>query len=161
MPTPMSSAMQHAKRRFRERLGDRELVELFVVALLQVDDLALARAADQDHRKAVRRRVRERVEAVQEPRRRYGQADSGLLREESCNRRGVARVLLMAERQHPHALGLRAARQVGDRDAGQAVDRVDAVQLERIDDQLEAVGTDLRIAGGGDLWFCGAHLGLL
>ena len=36
--------MQHAERRLGERLGDRELVHLLVVALLQVDDLALARS---------------------------------------------------------------------------------------------------------------------
>ena len=41
-PTPMSSRMQHAEGGLAERLGDRELVHLFVVALLQVDDLALA-----------------------------------------------------------------------------------------------------------------------
>ena len=33
--------MQHAVSRLAQRLGDRELVHLFVVALLQVDDLAL------------------------------------------------------------------------------------------------------------------------
>ena len=32
------------------------------------------------------------------------------------------------------------AREIGDRDAGQAEDRVDAVELERVDDELEAVG---------------------
>ena len=37
--------MQHAERRLAERLGDGELVHLLVVALLQVDDLALGRAA--------------------------------------------------------------------------------------------------------------------
>ena len=64
----------------------------------------------------------------------------GLPRQEAGGRRGVAGVLLMAERDHPHALGLRHARQVGDRDAGQAEDGVDAVELQRIDDQVEAVG---------------------
>jgi hypothetical protein len=36
--------MQHAEGRLAQRLGDRELVHLFVVALLQVDNLALGRA---------------------------------------------------------------------------------------------------------------------
>ena len=58
--------MQHAERRLAERLGNRQLVHLFVVALLQVDDLALGRAADQDHRKAVGRRIGQRRQAVEE-----------------------------------------------------------------------------------------------
>src|SRR5713101_4692165 len=37
--------MQHAEGRLAEGLGDRQLVHLFIVALLQVDDLALGRAA--------------------------------------------------------------------------------------------------------------------
>ncbi len=35
---------------------------------------------------------------------------------------------------------LQPAREVGDRDAGQAEDRIDAVQLEGVDDELKAVG---------------------
>ena len=147
MPTPMSSACSTRKAALATRLGDGELVHLLVVALLQVDDLALARAADEDHREAVDRGVRERVEAVQEARRRHRQADAGLLREEAGDRRGVARVLLVAEREHAQAGGLGAAREVGDRDAGQAEDRVDAVQLEGIDDELKAVDRVLRIGG--------------
>ena len=58
--------MQHAERRLAERLGNRQLVHLFVVALLQVDDLALGRAADQDHRKAVGRRIGQRSQTVEE-----------------------------------------------------------------------------------------------
>ena len=68
--------MQHAERRLAQRLGDGELVHLLVVALLQVDDLALGRAADQDHRKAVRRGVGERRQAVQEAGRRDREADA-------------------------------------------------------------------------------------
>ena len=63
----------------------------------------------------------------------------GLPREEAGGGGGVAGVLLVAERDHAHALGLRHAREVGDRDAGQAEDRVDAVQLQRVDDEVEAV----------------------
>jgi hypothetical protein len=36
--------------------------------------------------------------------------------------------------------GLRHAAEVGDRNAGHAEDRVDVVELERIDDEMEAVG---------------------
>ena len=136
----MSSACSTRNAALRMRLRDRELVHLLVVALLQVDDLALARAADEDHREAVGRRVGERRQAVQEARRGHGEADARLLRHEAGDRGGIAGVLLVAERDHAHAGGLQLAREVGDRDAGQAEDRVDAVQLERLDDELEAVG---------------------
>ena len=52
--------MQDAERRLAQRLGDGELVHLLVVALLQVDDLALGGAGDQDHREAVGGGVRQR-----------------------------------------------------------------------------------------------------
>ena len=42
--------------------------------------------------------------------------------------------------------GLRQAAEVGDRNAGHAVDRVDAVELQRVDDEMEAVGQVLRLA---------------
>ena len=58
--------VQHAERRLAERLGNGQLVHLFVVALLQVDDLALGRAADLDHRKAVGRGVRQGSQTVEE-----------------------------------------------------------------------------------------------
>jgi len=41
---PMSAGVQHANAAFAERLGDRQLVHLFVIALLQIDDLTLGRA---------------------------------------------------------------------------------------------------------------------
>ena len=132
--------MQHAERRLAQRLGDGELVHLLVVALLQVDDLAFGRTADQDHRKAVRRRIGQRDQAVQETRRRDGEAHARRLRQESRDRRRVAGVLLVPERDHPHPLGLRQTAQIGDRDAGDVVDRLDAVQLQRVDDQVEPVG---------------------
>src|SRR5437762_50550 len=36
--------------------------------------------------------------------------------------------------------GLQLAREVRDRDAGQSEDRIDAVELERIDDEVKTVG---------------------
>ena len=132
--------MQHAERRLAERLGDGELVHLLVVALLQVDDLALGRARDQDHREAVGGGVGERGQAVEEAGRRHRQADAGLLGQEAGDRRRIAGVLLVPERDDADARGLRHAAEVGDRDAGHAVDRVEAVELERIDDEVEAVG---------------------
>ena len=140
--------MQHAEGRLAQRLGDGQLVHLFVVALLQVDDLALGRAADQDHREAVGGGVGQRRQAVQEAGRRHRQADAGLAGHEAGDGRGVAGVLLVAEGDDAHAFALRLARQVGDRDAGQAVDRGDAVELERIDDEVETVG-HRRLFGGG------------
>jgi hypothetical protein len=152
--------VQHAVSGLGERPGDGELVHLLVVALLQVDDLALARAADQDHREAVGGRMGKRVQAVQEARGGHRETDARLLGKEAGDGRGVAGVLLVAERQHAQALGLCTTGQVGDRNAGQTEDRVDAVQFQGIDDQLKAVG-HWRLRFVGDLRFGGAHDGLL
>ena len=132
--------MQHAVGRLAQRLGDGELVHLLVVALLQVDDLALGRARDQDHREAVGGGMGERGEAIEEAGRRDREADAGLLGEEAGDRRGVAGVLLVPEGEHADALGLRHAAEIGDRNARHAVDRLDAVELERVDDEVKAVG---------------------
>jgi hypothetical protein len=72
--------VEHAEGRLAQRLGNRELVHFLVVALLQIDDLALARAADQDHREAVGRGVGQCRQAVQKAGRRHRHADAGLLR---------------------------------------------------------------------------------
>ena len=131
--------MQHAERRLAQRLGDGELVHLLVVALLQIDDLALGGARDQDHREAVGGGVRERGQTVEEAWGRDREADAGLLRQEAGDRSGVAGVLLMTEGEHADARGLRHAPEVGDRNARHAIDRGQAVELERIDDEVEAV----------------------
>src|SRR5207248_11370144 len=44
-----------------------------------------------------------------------------------------------------NALGLCQAQQIGDRDAGDAEDRVEAVQFQRIDDKVKAVRQFRRI----------------
>ena len=54
--------------------------------------------------------------------------------------RSVAGVLLVAERNDADTVSLCPAGKVGDRDAGQAEGRLDAVEFEGIDDQLKAVG---------------------
>ena len=136
--------VQYPEGGLAERLGDGELVHLLVVALLQVDDLALRRARDQDHREAVGRGVGERRQAVEEAGRRNGEADAGLLGQEASDCGGVAGILLVPEGDDAHARGLRHAAEIGDRDARHAVDRVDAVQLEGIDDEVKAVGRLLR-----------------
>jgi len=59
-------------------------------------------------------------------------------------------MLLVTERDHPHALGLRIASQVGDRDAGDIVNRVDPVQLQGIDQKVETVRL---VADGGGFFF--------
>jgi hypothetical protein len=43
------------------------------------------------------------------------------------------------ERDDAHACGLRHAAKVGDRDTRHAIDRVDAIELERVDDEVEAI----------------------
>jgi hypothetical protein len=132
--------VQHAECGLAQRLGDRELVHLFVVALLQVDDLALARARHEDHGKAVRRRVRECREAVQETRSRHGEAHAGSLREVAGRGGRIARVLLVAKRDDSQALGLRHAQEVRDRDPGQREKRIEAVEFQRVDEKVKAVG---------------------
>ncbi len=89
--------MQHAESRLAERLGDRQLVHLFVVALLQVDDLALRRARDQDHREAVGRGVSKRRQTVEKTGRRHREADAGFFREKAGDGGGIAGVLLVPE----------------------------------------------------------------
>ena len=131
--------VQHAERRLAQRLCDRKLIHLFIVALLQVDDLALGRTRDQDHREAVGGGMRQRGEAVEEARRRNRQADAGFLGQEAGDRSRVACILLVAERQHADARRLRHAAEIGDRNARHAVDGVDAVELERIDNEMKAI----------------------
>src|SRR5581483_7211194 len=137
--------MKHAIGRLAHRLGDRELVHLLVVALLQVDDVALRRARHQDHREAVGGGMGERRQAVQEARRGDGEADAGLVGEEARDRRGIARVLLVAERQHADARRLRHAAEIGDGNARHAIDGRETVQLQGVDQQIEAVGQLLRL----------------
>ena len=108
--------MQDTERRFAQRLGNRQLVHFFVIALLQVDDLALAGAADQNHRKAIGGGIGQGGQTVQKTRRGDGQADARLLRQKPSGGGGVAGVLFVAEGDHPHPGGLRHARQVGNRD---------------------------------------------
>ena len=146
--------VQHAERRLAERLGDRELVHLLVVALLQVDDLALGRARDQDHREAVGGGVRQRGETVEEAGRRNREADAGLLGEEARDRGGIASILFMPEREDANPGGLRHAAEVGDRNARHAVDRGEPVELERVDDQIESVGELLLGLGRGGHFQC-------
>jgi hypothetical protein len=46
----------------------------------------------------------------------------------------------VAEGDHADAFGLRHAREVGDRDAGQRKDRIDVVELQRIDQKVKPIG---------------------
>ncbi|MNK97059.1 hypothetical protein D3C87_1173740 [compost metagenome] len=133
-------SVQHAEGSLGVRTGYSQLVHLFVVTLLQIDDLALARAADQNHREAVGGRIRQRRQPVQEAGRRHGQANARLLREKAGNRCGVAGILLMTKADNAHAVGLRQTGQIRDRNTGQAVDVLDAVQLQRFDDQMKTIG---------------------
>ena len=136
--------MQHAERRLAQRLGDGELVHLFVITLLQIDDFAFARAADQNHRKAVGSRVSQRGQTIQKSGCGHRQTNARFLRHETCNRRRVAGVLLMTERNHAHAGSLRLPRKIRNWNSGQPVDGVDAVKLERVDDEVKTVGRFLR-----------------
>ena len=131
--------MEHAERSLAERLGDRELIHFFVVALLQVDDLTLGGAGDQDHRETVGGGVGQRGQAIEEARSRNGKADAGLLGQVSGDRGGVAGDLLVAERDDTNALALRHAAEVRNRNSRHGINRVDIVQLERVNDEMEAI----------------------
>ena len=109
--------MQHAERRLAQRLRDRKLVHLLVVALLQVDDLALRGARDQDHREAVGRGIGERGQTIEKAGSRYREADAGFFAQKARDRRRVAGTLFMPKRNHPDACGLRHAAEVRDRNA--------------------------------------------
>jgi len=49
-------------------------------------------------------------------------------------------MLLMAKRDNSYAFGLRHAREIGNGNAGDTKDGVDAVELQGIDDEMKAVG---------------------
>ena len=138
--------VQDAERGLGVRPGDGELVHLLIVTLLQVDDLALARAADQDHREAVGGGIGERRQAVEKAGGGHREADARLLRHEAGDGSGIPGVLLVAEGDHAQSGALQLAREVGDRDSRQAEDRIDAVELEGIDDELKAVDLFLCLA---------------
>lgn len=55
-------------------------------------------------------------------------------------------MLFVTERQDTHAGGLRKAAKVGYRDAGNTVDRVQIIQLQRVDKQVKTV-SELRLVG--------------
>src|SRR5438309_4017858 len=99
--------------------------------------------------------MRERREAIEEAGRRYGQADAGLFRKEARDRGRIAGVLLMAEREDADACGLRHTAEIRDRNARHAVDRGEAVELERVDDEVEAVGQLALFFGRGFFFHCG------
>src|SRR5579885_2047008 len=74
IPIPMSSARFTRNAAFAYGFAIH-LVQLFVVALLQVDDRAVTGSADLNHRKPVGGRIRKRHHPVQEAGRRDGETD--------------------------------------------------------------------------------------
>src|ERR1700682_1905080 len=109
--------------------------------------MPLAGAGDLDHGEAVRGGVGKRHQPVEEPRSGHCQADARLLCEEPRRRRRVAGVALVTEADVADARCLGDASQVGDRNADDPVDDVHVVELERVDDQMDAIGESTRIAG--------------
>src|SRR5262245_4636319 len=132
--------MEHAEGRLAKGLGDRELVDLLVVAVVQVDDLTIGGARHKDYGEAIGGGVGERSQTVKKPGSRNGKTNARLLGEEAGDRRCIARVLLMAKRNDAYAGSLRHAAEVGHRNAWHAVNRIQAVELESIDDEVKAVG---------------------
>jgi len=94
---PDIGRMQHAEGGLAQGLGHCELIHFFIVALLQIDDLALGRARNQDHREAIGRGMGERGQPVEKSWRRNGEADARRLGQKAVYRRGIARVLLVPE----------------------------------------------------------------
>lgn len=63
-------------------------------------------------------------------------------------------MLLMAKADETHAFGLSESREVGDGNPDEAEDRIDVVQLQRVDDEMETVGQLRRLNFGGFLCSC-------
>src|SRR5207253_10317781 len=120
-------------------LGRVHLIERLIVALLQVDDGAVARTADLDHGEPVRGGVRQGDHSVEEPGSRDGEANSRLPRDEAGDGRRVAGGLLVLEADVANAFGLSEPREVGHRNACYTEDRVEPVELQGVDSQVKAV----------------------
>ena len=132
--------MQNTEGGLAEWFGDGQLVHLFIVALLEVHDLALTRAADKNHGEAVGRCIRKRCKAIEKARGRYCEADARLLSKKACDCRRIARILLMAEGNYPHSLGLGHAGEIGNGDSWETKNSVDVIELEGINDQMKTIG---------------------
>jgi hypothetical protein len=72
-------------------------------------------------------------------RKRDGAYRSGLFRQEARDCRGIADILFVPEQDDTNAFGLCHTAEVNDRDARHTVDRLDAVELERIDDEMKTI----------------------
>ncbi len=116
------------------------LIELFIIALLEIDDVTLARSADLDHGEAVGGSIGKCHQAVQEAWRRNGQANSRLLGQITCYGSSVSCRLLMPEADEPYSFSLGQPAQISDRNSWNSVDGVDSVELERVDNQMKSVG---------------------
>src|SRR5579872_1266755 len=102
--------------------------------------------------------MRERGQAIEEAGGRDRQAYAGLFGEVAGDRGGIAGILLMAEGEHTKAFGLRHPSEIGDRNARHAVNRLDVVELERVDDEMKTVGELLLSASRCiDALYCCGH----
>ncbi len=133
--------------RLRERPCGAELVEILVVAALQVDHRPVTGTRDLDHREAVGGRIGQRGQAVEKAGPGRRQAHPGPRGEEAGGGGRVAGRRLLPKADVADARRLRPAREVGDRDPDDPVDRLDAVRLQGIHDELEAVGQPRRRGG--------------
>jgi hypothetical protein len=79
-------------------------------------------------------------------------ANAGLPGQEAGDGCGVPRILFMPERDDAQASGLCQTAKIRDRDTGHTVDRLDAIESERLDDEVPAVcQVALGIGGAGIL----------
>ena len=121
-------------------LCDVHLVQPLVVALLQVDDVAVARPANLYHGESVDSGTGECREPVQESRRRHCEAYSRLSCEESAYCGCVPRRLLVTESNVSYSHLLCASRKVGDGDSHYSENSLNAVHLQCIHHQVHAIG---------------------
>ena len=135
-----------------ERLRGVELVEVLVVASLQIHQRPIAGAGDLDHRKAVRRRIRQRGQAVEETGTGGREAHTGPPGQESGGGRGVAGRGLLPEADVADSGRLRDAGEVGDRDADDPVDCGDVVGFQCVHHEVKPI--DLA-CGAGRCRSCG------
>ena len=121
-------------------LGHVHLVEPLIVALREVDNVAVARAANLYHGEAIGGGCRQGGEAIKKAWGRHGEADAWLTGEIATDSSGITCRLLVAEPDVADAHLLSMAGEVGDGDTHDTIDSVHTITFEGIDHEVHAVG---------------------
>ena len=120
------------------------LIQFFVVALLEIDNLTVARSADLDHGKTIGGRIGQRHQAVQETWCGDGQTNPRLLGQIAGDRGCISGRLFMPKADVPYSFCLSQPGQICDRNSRNAINRVDSVELQGIDYEVKSVGQSRR-----------------